>query len=76
MTPDLYRNCQQALHVRFADGRLLHGGQACLYILGTLGYRRTAALFGRWPLRWVVAGGYYLVARYRPLLSRFLGAGT
>jgi hypothetical protein len=70
MTPDLYRRCQRALHVRFHDGRLLQGGRACMYILETLGYRRTATLFGRWPGRWAVEVGYWLVARYRAFVSR------
>jgi len=76
MTPELYHNYQRALHVRCVDGRLLQGGQACLYILASLGYRRTATLLGRWPLRWVVEGVYYLVARHRSFLSRFLGIRT
>jgi predicted DCC family thiol-disulfide oxidoreductase YuxK len=72
MTPDLYRRCQRALQVRFADGRLLQGGAACVFILDTLGYRRLAALLKRWPCRWLVERGYNLVARHRTFFARFL----
>jgi predicted DCC family thiol-disulfide oxidoreductase YuxK len=72
MTPDLYRRCQQALHVWFPDGRLLRGGIACLYILETLGYRRTARFLRLRPCRWAVEAGYWLVARNRWLFSRFM----
>ena len=74
MTPELYRQCQQALHVRFHDGRLLRAGQACLYILETLGCGRTVRLLQRWPLRWGVEAGYWLVARSRPLLARLFSS--
>lgn len=75
MTPDLYRRCQHALHVRFHDGRLLSGAKACLYILETLGYRRTVRLFSRWPLRGVAEIVYWLVARHRWFFSRVLVRG-
>jgi predicted DCC family thiol-disulfide oxidoreductase YuxK len=69
MTPELYRCCQQALHVRFHDGRLLQGGEACIYILEALGYRRTASTLRQWPFRWVIKIGYKLVARHRSILA-------
>ena len=66
MTPELYRSCQQAVHVRFADGRTLRAGRACLYILQALGYRRLATLLSLPPCLWCVEVGYRLVARQRP----------
>lgn len=72
MTPELFRQCQQAMQVYFPNGTLLRGGAACLYILQVLGYRRTAMIMGQWPLRWFVAAGYDVVARYRLFFSRFL----
>ncbi|GIX49800.1 MAG: hypothetical protein KatS3mg131_4011 [Candidatus Tectimicrobiota bacterium] len=72
MTPELYARCQQALHVLDAEGRLWRGGEACLFILEALGYRRLAACLWRWPLRWLVAAGYAVVARHRRFFSRLL----
>jgi len=72
MTPELYRRCQQAMHVRFHNGRLLRGGDACIYILATLGYRKTASILERWPLRWLINVGYKLVARHRAKLAGWL----
>jgi predicted DCC family thiol-disulfide oxidoreductase YuxK len=71
MTPALYEQCKRAMHVVLPDGRLLRAGRACLYILHTLGYRRTAAVLGVRPLVWGVEVGYWLVARYRYVLARW-----
>jgi predicted DCC family thiol-disulfide oxidoreductase YuxK len=72
MTPVLYQQCQQAIHVRFADGRLLRGGHACLYILQVIGYRRLAKILSLWPLCWITEAVYALIARHRQFFSRFL----
>ena len=72
MTPELYRSCQQAVHVRCADGRVLRAGRACLYILHTLGYRHLATLLALPLYVWLVEAGYSLVARYRPFCARWL----
>jgi prepilin-type processing-associated H-X9-DG protein len=72
MTPELYRQCQQAMHVLFADGHWLRAGRASLYILHTLGYRRTTALLGRWPWICLVEVGYRFVARHRAFFARWL----
>lgn len=72
MTPELLRRCQQALHVRFHDGRLLQGGDACIYILKALGYRRTASMLGLWPFQWLINIGYKLVAQNRSRLAGLL----
>ncbi|MEE8290002.1 MAG: hypothetical protein V3R80_00865, partial [Candidatus Tectomicrobia bacterium] len=65
MSPELYRQCQRAMHVLLPTGHLLRAERACLYILQTLGYHRTARFLGLWPWRWFVAAGYFVVARYR-----------
>jgi predicted DCC family thiol-disulfide oxidoreductase YuxK len=72
MTPALYEQCERAMHVVLPDQHLLRGGGACLYILHVLGYRRTVAVFGLWPLSWMVDIGYAIVARNRLWFSRFL----
>ena len=72
MTVELYAACEQMLHVVLPDGRLLRGGRACLYILQVLGYTRTAAVLGQWPLRGVVEISYGIVARHRQFFSHFL----
>ena len=72
MTPELYQQCQQAVHVRFADGHLLRAGRACLYILHTLGYHRTTTVLGRWPWIGLVELGYRCVARHRSWFARWL----
>lgn len=72
MTPELYRSCQQAVHVCLADGRMLRAGRACLYILHVLGYRRLATLLALPPCIWFVEGGYRLVARSRHWFARWL----
>jgi predicted DCC family thiol-disulfide oxidoreductase YuxK len=71
MTPDLYEQCKRTIHVVCPDGRLLRGGSGCLYILHILGYRRTAAVLGCWPLSWCIDVGYRLVARNRHVLARW-----
>ena len=71
MTPALYEACQHAVHVIVPDGRVLRGGRACLYILHTLGYSRTAMVLGLWPLCWGIDAGYELVARNRYVLARW-----
>ncbi len=73
MTPELYEQCRDAVHVIAADGLLLRGGRGCLYILDTLGYCRTATILGWWPLSWGVDLTYKLVARNRYVLARLWG---
>jgi hypothetical protein len=71
MTPELYQQCQQAVHVRFADGHLLRAGPACLYILHTLGYHRATTVLGRWPWIGLVELGDRRVARHRAWFARW-----
>ena len=63
--------CARAVHVRSADGRILHSGRACLLILSAIGFPTTAKLFSLPPLIWFVELLYLLVARNRSLFARF-----
>ncbi len=72
MTPELYEQCELEMHVVISDGSWLRGGEACLFVLGVLGYHRTAAILGLRPLQWLVDMSYHIVARNRALFSRFL----
>jgi predicted DCC family thiol-disulfide oxidoreductase YuxK len=71
MTPELYEQCQYAMHVVLPDGRVLRGGRASLLILHIIGYRTTAKVLGYWPLSWCIDVGYKLVARNRHVLARW-----
>ncbi len=73
MTPELYEQCKSAVHVIAPEGRVLRGGRGCLYVLHMLGYHHVATVLGWWPLRWGVDLGYWLVARNRYVLARWVG---
>jgi hypothetical protein len=75
MTPALYAACVRAVHVVAAEGRVLRAGRACLFILDQIGYHRFARLFSRRPLIWATELGYWLVARNRAFIGRFLLRG-
>ena len=70
MTDALAARCVRAVHVLAPDGTFLAGGRACLFVLGELGWPRTARLLGRPPFVWLVEAGYRLVAANRGRLSR------
>jgi predicted DCC family thiol-disulfide oxidoreductase YuxK len=72
MTPALRAACARAVHVITRDGRVLSAGRASLFVLGELGYRRTATALGAPPLLWIVEAAYRLVARHRNFFGRFL----
>jgi predicted DCC family thiol-disulfide oxidoreductase YuxK len=72
MTEALAVDCAIAMHVAFADGRLLRAGRATLFILGELGWPRTSRLLGARPLIWLVEIGYRIVASNRHVFSRLL----
>ena len=75
MTDALRAACADALHVVCSDGRVLRAGRAMLFAFGELGHPRLARLLGRRPLIWAVEIFYWLVARNRHLLSRFVFRG-
>jgi len=72
MTDALRLACADALHVLCTDGRVVRGGRALLFVIGELGYRRSARLLGRRPLVWGVEIFYRAVAKNRRLLGRFI----
>jgi hypothetical protein len=73
MTDALAARCARAVHVLGRDGTLLAGGRATLFILEKIGWHpRLARLGRRRPFVWAVELGYWIVARNRPLFSRFM----
>ena len=72
MTPELRAACARAVHVITADGRLLRGADASLFVLEGLGFRWTARVLRIPPLVWVTDAAYRLVARHRNFFGRFL----
>ena len=72
MSADLRERCARAGHVVTPDGAVLSAGRASLYVLGTIGWRRSAALLSAPPLVWLVELGYRFVARHRGTLGRWL----
>lgn len=72
MTPALKEACRKAVHVVTADGEILRGGRASLFIGEQLGHRRLARVLRVPPLAWGVELGYQVVATHRPFFSRFL----
>jgi predicted DCC family thiol-disulfide oxidoreductase YuxK len=70
MTEELREACSRALHVVRADGQVLHGGAAAVFVLDRLGWRNTARFLGSPSLLPAVEWGYRRVAAQRPFLSR------
>lgn len=66
------RALQRGVHVFTADGRVLHGGRAVLFIGEQLGYGWLTRTLNLPPLVWGVEGVYWLVARLRGTISRWL----
>lgn len=63
---------RRGVHVFTADGRVLRGGRAVLFIAEQLGYGWIARPLSLPPLVWLVEGIYWLIARFRGKLSRWL----
>lgn len=68
-TPEALR---QGVHVITVDGRVLRNGRAVLFIAEQLGYGWLARPLRPPPMVWVVEGVYWLIARLRGKLSRWL----
>lgn len=68
MTPELRSACGEAVHVVTCSGRVLRGGRAVLFLLGEIGWVRTARFLSLPPMVWAVEVGYRLVARNRQML--------
>ena len=65
MTPELREGCAEALHAITPGGQVLRGGDATIFTLGAIGWRRLARVLWLRPLRDVVGFGYGIVARNR-----------
>lgn len=72
MTPGLAEACARAVHVVTADGEVLRGGAASLFVLDGVGYRRTARVLSLPVFRAFVDLAYRIVARNRRFFGRFL----
>lgn len=72
MTPELRAACAKSSQVFCADGRVLSAGRGALYILGAIGWPRTARFLSWPPMIWCVELGYWIVANNRTLFSRVL----
>ena len=73
MTPQLYRECERALHVIKANGEVLKAGRASMFILETIGYPRWLVRPLTWPpLIWFTELGYRVVANNRTFFSKFM----
>lgn len=72
MTPELRAACEAALHVLTADGEVLRGERALLFVYEELGYGALTAPFHLPPMSWAAAWGYALVARNRRWFARVL----
>ncbi len=73
MTDELYRACQQAVHVITPEGEILRAGRASMYVLEEIGYPRWLIRpLTRPPLVWFTELGYRLVANNRSFFSKFM----
>lgn len=75
MTDELAERCKRAVHVITPAGQTLAAGRASVCVLGLVGYPRLARLACRPPFIWAVELGYWIVARNRRFLGRFLAGG-
>lgn len=66
------RALQRGVHVFTADGRVLRGGRAVLFIGEQLGYGWLTRPLNLPPMVWAVEGVYWLIARLRGTISRWL----
>ncbi|MBK05100.1 MAG: hypothetical protein CL920_39600 [Deltaproteobacteria bacterium] len=72
MDDELRAACQRAVHVLFPDGKQLRAGRALLYILRTIGVPILPVVAGWIPFVWLVEGLYWLIARYRGKLYKYI----
>ena len=72
MTPALYAACERAVHVVKADGAILRGGRATLFILEKIGWGWIARVLALPPFIWFIELRYRIVASNRPFFARFL----
>ncbi len=72
MTPSLRAACVQAVHVVRANGQVLRGARAWLYVLEHIGWGRFARFLALPPMVWVMELGYRIVASHRSFFARFM----
>jgi predicted DCC family thiol-disulfide oxidoreductase YuxK len=73
MTPALRIQSAKALQVVTRDGHRFSGGRAVLFAMYQTGwYPRLAQFLSHRPLIWGVDAAYWVVARYRRYLNRFI----
>ncbi len=65
-------NLLRGVHVITNEGRVYRAGRAVLFIMEQLGNRFLARLLMRAPFVWLVELGYWIVARNRKRISRWL----
>ncbi len=75
MTDELAERCKRAVQVITPADQILAAGRASVCVLGLIGYPRLARLAGWPPFIWAVELGYWVVARNRRFLARFLAGG-
>jgi predicted DCC family thiol-disulfide oxidoreductase YuxK len=63
---------RRGVHVITADGRVLRSGRAVLFIGEQLGYGWLTRPLSLPPMIWIVEGVYWIIARLRGKLSRWL----
>lgn len=72
MTDELMRRCEHAAHLITESGEVLRAGRATLYVLSSLPRLAWLRVFLYPPLVWAAEGVYWLVARSRGVIGRFV----
>ncbi len=65
-------NLLRGVHVVTNEGQVLRAGRAVLFLMEQVGNRPLARLLRLPPLVWLVELGYWLIARNRHRISRWL----
>lgn len=72
ITPTLRQACAQAVHVITADGRILRGGQAVLFLLERTRWGWLIKWASFPPFVWLVEALYRIVAHNRNFFDKLL----
>lgn len=70
-TPEFRERAARAVQVVTPTGERLEAGRACLYVLREIGWT-WIGIFRFPPLVWLVEMGYWIAARNRGFLARFV----
>ncbi|TNE44360.1 MAG: hypothetical protein EP343_31935 [Deltaproteobacteria bacterium] len=76
MTPEMYEACHYAIHVVKPNGEVLRAGRAAMFLLQQLGYPTLGRIGSWYPFIWFVELGYFLVARNRGRVYKYLAKGV